>query len=335
MHRVTRFLIGVLLGGGALVVYFASVGLDSVLARATGIAPWAALAVVGLVVCEGLADGIGVWASVNPLGRGLSGGESVQFALAGDFFDTLSPAGPVSSEPIMARFIGVATGTTYSDALAVRTVAKYAKSGTQLLLSTVVVLAVLVVGSSPRYVVVTLVAAALGLAALGVAVLRFRRVVSRAVVFLVTPLVYWLSSLYREEPYGRVVVESAVERFWSRILGFRGRPKLLALVAVGGVLEQVLTATALWVALAGTGSAVAFLPIVAVVPLPQVSSVAPIPASLGAYDVLLGGIIVAMTTASPAAAAAAVLIVRTASIPFGLSAGGLCAAFLRGWRPGA
>lgn len=103
-----------------------------------------------------LADTIDVWAFVNSLGRGLSLVQSVQFALAGDFFDTLSPAGPVSSEPIMARFIGVATETSYSDALAVRTVAKYVKSGMQLVASTLLCLILLLDGSSPHFLAVTL-----------------------------------------------------------------------------------------------------------------------------------------------------------------------------------
>jgi uncharacterized membrane protein YbhN (UPF0104 family) len=108
---------------------------------------------------------------------------------------------------------------------------------------------------------------------------------------------------------------------------------LLALVGLGGVFEQLLTAGALWVALAGTGTPVAVLPIVALIPLPQAASVVPVPASIGAYDVLLSGALVVVTGAPAPAAAAAVLVVRTVSLPFGLSAGGLSVAFLRGWSP--
>lgn len=333
VRKLTRFLVGVLLGGGAFAAYLASIGVGDVTGRLSVLTPVAVAAVAGLVVAEGLADGIGVWASVRPLNRGLSKAQSVQFALAGDFFDTLSPAGPVSSEPIMARFIGVTTGTTYSDALAVRGVAKYVKSGAQLLLSTALAAAIAVGGGSPRFVLVTLGGAVVTLAVGGAVVLRFRVAVSRLVVVLLTPVVRWVSSLYRDDPHDRDVVESAVERFWTRVLVFRDRPGLVALVAVGGVVEQVLTATALWAALAGTGTTAALLPIVAVVPLPQASSVVPIPGSLGAYDVVLGGALTLVTGASPAAAAAAVLVVRTVSLPFGLSVGGLSAAFLRGWRP--
>jgi hypothetical protein len=41
---------------------------------------------------------------------------------------------------------------------------------------------------------------------------------------------------------------------------------------------------------------------------------------------------VLVTGASPAAAAAAVLVVRTVALPFGVTAGGICATFLPGWR---
>ncbi|SDL96662.1 Lysylphosphatidylglycerol synthase TM region [Halogranum gelatinilyticum] len=333
MRRVIRFLVGALLGLGALVGYLAFVGVDSVVSRATAIAPWAAAAVLALVVAEGLADAIGVWASIRPLGRGLSAGQSVQFAMAGDFFDTLSPAGPVSSEPIMARFIGVTTETTYSEALGVRSVAKYVKSGAQLLVSTALGLLVLVGGTTPQYVLLTLGGAVVGLVVLGGLLLYSRSLLSRLFVVVLTPVVALVSSLYREEAHGRSVVVDAVERFWERIVQFRTAPELLVLVALGGVLEQLLTAAALWVALAGTGTTVALLPILVVIPLPQVASVVPIPGSIGAYDILLGGALVAMTGAPAAGAAAAVLVVRTMTLPFGLSVGGVCVAFLRGWRP--
>ncbi|QIB74371.1 UPF0104 family protein [Halogeometricum borinquense] len=333
MRRLARFLIGVVLGGGAFAGYLAYIGVGNVAGRVTELAPEAAVFVVLFVVAEGLADAIGVWASVNPLGRGLSKRQSVQFAMAGDFFDTLSPAGPVSSEPIMARFIGVTTETTYSDALAVRGVAKYVKSGAQLLLSTVLALAITVGGSSPRFVLITLGGAVVALAVAGVVLLRFRVAASRGIVVAVTPIVAWVSSLYRDDPYDRAVVEAAVERFWSRVLLFRDRPGLVALIAFGGVIEQVFVAAALWTALAGTGATVGLLPIIAIVPLPQASSIVPIPGSLGTYDVFLGGALAVVTGAAPASTAAAVLVVRTVTLPFGLSVGGLSVAFLRGWRP--
>lgn len=333
MRRLIRFLAGVLLGGGALAAYLWFVGVDSVVERATAIAAWAIPVVVALVVAEGLADGIGVWASVKPLGRGLSPGQSVQFALAGDFFDTLSPAGPVSSEPIMARFLGVTTETSYSEALGVRGVAKYVKSGTQLLVSTLLAALLLLDVPDARFLVVSLGGSLVGLAVVGGLAVRSRATVSRILATLLAPVVARVSALYRETPHDRSAVEGALDRFWTRIVQFRDAPELVALVGLGGVLEQVLTATALWVALAGTGTEVALLPIVAVVPLPQVASAVPIPASIGAYDVLLAGALVATTGAPSAGAAAAVLVVRTASLPFALSAGGLAVAFLRGWRP--
>ena len=260
---------------------------------------------------------------MHPLGRGLSAGQSVQFALAGDFFDTLSPAGPVSSEPIMARFIGVTTDTTYTESLAVRTVAKYVKSAAQLVVSTAAGLLMVIGETSPRFVVVTFGSAVLGLLGVGIAIIRSRSIVSLVIVALATPVVYWLSSLYREVPYDRSMVTAAVDRFWTRVLRFRTEPWLLVLIALGGVIAQVLIAVALWTALAGTGTAVVLLPIVAIVPLPQVASVIPIPGSLGAYDVLLSGALVLVTGAAPAATVAAVFLLRTISLPFGLAAGGL------------
>ena len=333
VRRAVRFLVGVLVGGGALGVYLWYVGVDAVVSRASEVAAVALAAVVVLVVLEGAADGIGVWASIRPLGDGLTAPQSVQFALAGDFFDTLSPAGPASSEPIMARFIGVTTGTTYSEALGVRGVAKYVKSGAQIALSAALALALLVGGTTPRAVLVTLGGAVLALLAVGVVLAYSRSLVSAAAVTVLAPVVRVVSGFYRDDPYDRATVERAVERFWTRVLAFRDRPDLLGLVALGGVVEQVLTATALWVALAGTGSPAALLPIVAVVPLPQAASVVPVPGSLGALDILLAAALVAMTGVPAVAATAAVLVVRTTSLAFSVAAGGVCVAFLRGWRP--
>jgi uncharacterized membrane protein YbhN (UPF0104 family) len=328
-----RFAVGAGLGAAALAAYLLFVGVGTVLDRLTAITLATAAVVAVLVVLEGAADGIGVWASVRPLGEGLTPAQGVQFALAGDFFDTLSPAGPVTSEPIMARFIGVTTETTYSGALAVRSVAKYVKSGSQVCVSLALGAALLLGGNSQRVVLLTL-AGALGvILVLGVVLVVLRHQLSRGLVALLSPVVVRVSGLWRDEPLDRAAVESAVGRYRMRIALFRDRPDLVGLIALGGLLEQVLTATALWVALSGAGAPVAWLPIVVVIPLPQAASVVPVPASLGAYDLLLAGALTLVTGAPGAAAAAAVLVLRTATIPFGLGAGGLCVAFLRGWRP--
>lgn len=332
MRRALRFTVGVALGVAVFVGYLYSVGLDTVLARATAIAPWALAAVILLVVLEGLADAIGVWASISPLNGGISRGRSVQFALAGDFFDILSPAGPVSSEPIIARFISVTTNTGYSDALGVRSVAKYVKSGAQLCVSTVLGIAILYGEPDGAGLLSMLGVSVAGLVVLGLLVLLFRTAISNAIVVVGAPLVARVSALYRDEPHDRSFVVAAVARYWERVVEFRGEPALLLLIALGGVLEQLLTAAAIWVALAGVGDATLFVPILVIVPLPQVASVVPIPGSIGAYDLLLGGALVLVAGATAGAATAAVLVVRTISLPFGGIAGGFCVAYLRGWR---
>jgi uncharacterized membrane protein YbhN (UPF0104 family) len=328
-----RFAVGAGLGAAALAAYLWFVGVDTALQRLTAITLTTAAVVAGLVVLEGLADGIGVWASVRPLGGGLTGPQGVQFALAGDFFDTLSPAGPVTSEPIMARFIGVTTETTYSGALAVRSVAKYVKSGAQVCVSLALGAALLLGGNSQRVVLLTLAGALVVILVLGVALVVLRHQLSRGLVAVLAPVVVRVTGLWRDDPLDRAAVEAAVARYRQRVGLFRDRPDLLGLIALGGLVEQVLTATALWVALAGAGAPVAWLPIVVVIPLPQAASVVPVPASLGAYDLLLAGALTLSTGAAAAAAAAAVLLLRTAAIPFRLGAGGVCVAFLRGWRP--
>jgi uncharacterized membrane protein YbhN (UPF0104 family) len=325
-----RFAVGVALGGGCVAAYLVVVGVDDVAGRATRVAPWALALVVALVAVEGLADALGVWASVRPLGDGLSGLRSVQFALAGDFFDTLSPAGPVSSEPILAQFIGTATATGYGDALGVRAAAKYVKSGAQMVVSTALA-ALLLAGAPDAGAILAVLGGVVALLAVGgLALVRSPGPVERALVAVLAPPFARLPRISRD----RAAVASGVERFLGRLLLFRSRPRLVALIALGGVAEQVLAALALWVALAGTGTTVALLPLVAVVPLPQAASVVPVPASLGAYDGLLSGGLVLAVGVPAAAAAAAVLVVRTISLPFGLATGGVCVAFLRGWRPG-
>ncbi|WP_440992106.1 lysylphosphatidylglycerol synthase domain-containing protein [Haloarchaeobius baliensis] len=333
MRPAVRFLVGVTLGAIAIAAYLWVVGVGTVLGRATTIAPLFAVLVLALVLAEGAADGIGVWASLRPLNGGLSPRKSVQFAFAGDFFDTLSPAGPVTSEPIMARFFAVETETSYSEALGVRGVAKYVKSGAQLLVSTVLVVVLVLLGLTPSFLVYTLGGAVVVLFVVGLLLVVTNRWLSGGLVVLLTPPVRLLSSLYRAEPYGREDVTAAVDRFWMRAGQFRDAPGLVALIAVGGIVEQLLTAGALWVALGGIGTPVALLPIVAVIPLPQAASVVPVPASLGAYDVLLGVVLGLLTVASQADAAAAVFAVRTFSIGSALAIGGVSTGFLRGWRP--
>lgn len=329
MYRYARFALGVLLGGGALAAYLWYVGPAVVLERATAVAGWAVVAVAVLIVVEATVDGIGVWASVRPLNGGLSPSRSVQFAFAGDFFDVLSPAGPVSSEPIMAQFFAVGTGTSYSEALGVRGVAKYVKSGAQLLFSVLLVAVLLVDGSAPQSVFLTLAGAVVALVIAGVAVVLARDWVARALVTTLGPVVTFVSGLYREDPHGRDAVAAAVAQFRARVGAFRAAPGLLALIAAGGLLEQLCTAGALWVAFAGTDTSVALVAIVALVPLPQAASVVPIPGSLGAYDLLLAGGLVAVAGVSEASAAAAVLVVRTFALAVSLGGGGLAVAFLR------
>ena len=334
MRQQLRTVAGLLVGGGAVAAYLFWVGVDSVAARFAGLVPWLAALAACLVVVEALTDALGVWASVEPLGDGLTAGQSTQFALAGDFFDTLSPAGPVSSEPIMARFISVATDSTYADALAVRGVAKYVKAGTQALLSLVLAVGLLLVGPSPDFLVYTMAGAVVGLVALAAALLWARQYVSRPLVAVLSPLVSRVSALYREDPHDRSTVAAAVERFWGRILRFRDAPHLLVYIALAGVIEQFVVAGALWAALGGVGAAAPLVPIAAIVPLPRLSVVLPVPASLGAYDVFLGGALVVMTGVPADGAAAAVVLFRTLAIGTALTGGGVSVAFLRGWRPG-
>ncbi|AHG02169.1 hypothetical protein HALLA_19920 (plasmid) [Halostagnicola larsenii XH-48] len=332
MRRSIRFLLGTCAGSAILGGYLYTVGAETVLARMTTVAPWALGIVAVLVVLEGIADGIGVWASIAPLGDGLSGSKSVQFALAGDFFDTLSPAGPVSSEPIMARFFSVETGTGYAEALGVRSTAKYVKSATQVLVSGLLGIFLLVDTPNATPILLTLGGSLAGLVVFGGVVLWSRTQLSSALVVVLTPIVARISGLYREQPYGRDFVAAGVERYWSRLVGFRETPGLLALIAIGGLVEQLLTAAALWVAFAGLGVDSVFLPILVIIPLPQIASVVPIPGSLGAYDLLLGGALVVVTGVPTAVATAAVLLVRTLTLPFSAIAGGVCVSYLRGWR---
>jgi hypothetical protein len=192
----------------------------------------------------------------------------------------------------------------------------------------------LLVGTPDARVVVSVLGVALlGLLAVGVALLWARESLSRVLVAVLAPVVAFVSARYRAQPHDRSAVAAAVDRFWALIVRFRDRPELLGLIAAGGVLEQLLTATALWLALAGTGTAVPLLPIVALVPLPQAASAVPVPASLGAYDVLMSGALAIVVGVPAAATAAPVLVVRALSIPFALSVGGIAVGFLRGWRP--
>jgi len=332
VHRRVRFLIGVLLGGGALGGYLWYVGPTAVVSRLSAVPRWAVAVVAVLILAEAAVDGIGVWASVRPLNGGLSRRRSVQFAFAGDFFDVFSPAGPVSSEPIMAQFFAVATETDYSEALGVRSVAKYAKSAAQLLLSVVLVTVLLAGGTAPRSLLVTLAGAAVALSLLGVALVLARDLLARVVVSALTPVVAALSGLLGTEQYGRERVSTAVARFRGRAAAFRDAPGLVALIAAGGLLEQCLTASALWVALSAAEPGVALITIVALIPLPQAASVVPIPGSIGAYDLLLVGALVATTGVPAASATAGVLVVRTFELGVSLGCGGSAVAFLRARR---
>ncbi|RNJ26148.1 lysylphosphatidylglycerol synthase domain-containing protein [Halosegnis longus] len=333
MHRRVRFLLGALLGGSALGGYLWFVGPTAVFERLSAVPRWAVAVVAVLILAEAAVDGIGVWASVRPLNGGLSGSRSVLFAFAGDFFDVFSPAGPVSSEPIMAQFFAVATGTDYSEALGVRSVAKYVKSAAQLLLSVVLVALLLAGGTAPRSLLVTLAGAAVALALVGIALVLARDLLARVAVAALTPVAAALSGLFGTEQYGRERVAAAVNRFRTRAAAFRDAPGLVALIAVGGLLEQCLTASALWVALSGTGSGVALVAVIALIPLPQAASVVPIPGSVGAYDLLLAGALVATTGVPAASAAAGVLVVRTFELVVSLAGGGIAVAFLRARRP--
>jgi len=332
MHKRVRFLLGVALGGGTLLLYAWYVGVGGIVDRARTVGPWALGALALLVVAEGVADGIGVWASVRPLGDGLDPLRSVQFALAGDFFDIVSPAGAASSEPIMSRFISVATGTGYSEALGVRSVAKYVKAAGQILLSSVVGVAVL--RGDAAGVLRTLVAGVIVVIAVGVVAIAVGGRLARLSVAILTPVAAAVSTVVPGVATDRDRVAAAVDRFRTRVAEFGDRPILVLLIVLGGLLEQLLVAVTLWTLLAALGAPVSLLPILVVVPLPQAATVVPVPASLGAYDLLLGGALVVTTGVAGVTAATAVLLFRTASLSFGLSTGGLSAALLRGWRPG-
>lgn len=331
MQTRVRLLLGLLLGGGGVLAYLWFVGLGDVTTTLRRIAPAVVATVAVLVVVEGVVDGIGVWASVKPLGRGLTGFESVQFALAGDFFDIVSPAGSASSEPIMAQFISTATKTSYSEALGVRGVAKYVKAGGQVLLSACVGLLVLRGEAAAPTVLTMLGAAIVVVLFFGAFIALAGTLLQRAVIAVLDPIVGVVTALIPRVDPDEEFVRRAVERFGTRVGEFRDAPGLVGLIVAGGILEQIVVSVALWVLLTNLGTPVAFAPILVVVPLPQAATVVPVPGSLGTYDVLLGGALVLTTGAHPATAAAAVVVFRGLSLLFGLATGGVCAALLRGW----
>lgn len=325
-----RLFAGLLLGSGGLLMYLWYAGPGEIWTRLRGIGSVVLTLVTVLVIVEGVVDGLGVWASVRPLGDGFTVRESVQFALAGDFFDIVSPAGPASSEPIMAQFIRTATETNYSEALGVRSVAKYVKSASQVVLSAF--LAVLFLqGNSSGPILRPLGVAGVAIVGVGVLVTVGGTVCSRFLVAVLTPVVRVIRGLVPSLDADEAVVRNAVERFRRRIAEFRTAPLLVGVIAVGGILEQTVVAVALWLLLSDLGAVTAFVPILIIVPLPQVGTVVPVPASLGSYDVLLGGALVLTTGASGPVAASAILLFRGLTIGFGLAAGGFCAAQLRGW----
>ena len=208
-------------------------------------------------------------------------------------------------------------------------------AGAQLLFSAGLGTVVLLGTPDVTPILLTFGASIVGLAAFGAVVLRTRTYLSTGLVTVLTPVVSRISGLYRDRPYDRTFVAAGVDTYWRRIVGFRETPELLALIVAGGLIEQVLTAAALWVALAGLGVEGVFLPILVVIPLPQVASVVPIPGSLGAYDLLLARALAVVAGAPTTAATAAVLVVRTLALPFSGVVGGLSVAYLRGWRPNA
>jgi uncharacterized membrane protein YbhN (UPF0104 family) len=331
MRRRVRLVAGLLLGGGGLLFYLWYAGFGDIATQLRAVGPVILAVVAGLVILEGVVDGLGVWASVRPLGDGLTSLESVQFALAGDFFDIVSPAGPASSEPIMAQFIRTTTETNYSEALGVRSVAKYVKSAAQVLLSTVLAVLLLQGNTAVAPILRPLAIAAVAIVGIGVLVAVGGPALSQLLVTVVTVVVRVIRGLVPWFDADDAVVENAVGRFRRRIGEFRTAPLLVGLIAVGGILEQTVVATALWLLLSELGVATAFVPILMIVPLPQVGTVVPIPASLGSYDVLLGGALVLTTGVSGPVAASAVLVFRGLTLLFGLAAGGFCAAQLRGW----
>ncbi|RLM82159.1 UPF0104 family protein, partial [Halobellus sp. Atlit-38R] len=175
-------------------------------------------------------------------------------------------------------------------------------------------------GLTPTFVLLTLASAIAVLSVVGAVLVWGRALLSAVLVIVLTPIVRAVSGLYHETPYGRAAVAEAVDKFWERVVYFRNAPVLLGLIALGGIIEQLTIAVAIWVALAGTGTTASLIPIIAMIPFPQAVSIVPVPGSVGTYDVLLAGALVLTTGAPAAGAAAAVFVVRTFEL--GVSLGG-------------
>ncbi len=330
MRRRLRFLVGLGLGVTGLAIYLSLIGAEQALGRVLSVTRLVLLTVLLLVVLEGVVDGLGVWASVRQLNGGVSPLSAVRLALAGDFFDILSPAGPVSSEPMVAVATRRLTETSYTEVLGARTVAVYTKATAQVFVSSA--LGLLILTGQPR----------------GGRVLSLFLVLSVGSILLVWLLARFWSSLRAGaiaigRALGRAIPFEGGRRARDRLpeeplSGFEGRaralsraPRLVVLIGIGGLLEQCLTATALYVALAGIGEPVSLAVLVVLVPFPQVAAVVPVPAGIGAHETLMAGAVSLVAGVAIVPATAAVLVLRTLSIPFGLSVGGLSAALLPGW----
>lgn len=248
----------------------------------------------------------------------------------GDFFDVLSPAGPMSSEPIIAQFFDTTTETSYSEVPGVHGVVRHVKSVARLLLSVALVGALFLDAPASRFVLVMLTGTVAVLVVVGAALVWARGTLSMVVVATLTPVVRVVTGVTRRTPLGRDAVTGVVERFWEHVIQFRDMPELLGVIVFSGVFEQLPTSLAPRVTPVGTDTTVAFIPIVAVILLPRATNVVPVPGGLGAYDVFLVGALSLMTDVPAAGATATMLIVRTFELLVPLGCGGVATELLHG-----
>ncbi|HET7324645.1 MAG TPA: lysylphosphatidylglycerol synthase transmembrane domain-containing protein, partial [Halococcus sp.] len=290
------------------------------------------LVVVVVAICWLTAWGMSLRTVLRILGAPITIPAAVLVYAGATFANNVTPLGHAGGEPVSALFISQASESEYETGLAAIAsvdALNFVPSIGLALVGFGYFATTITFGRRLEYAAAAVIGFAVALPIVAYLGWHNRYRVERRTVDTLTPLIQRLGEwIPRRSPPDRNVLERRIEGFFTAVERIATNPRGLALALAFSAAGWVGLATSLWFSLFALGYTVSPAVVLVAIPAAAMAGITPLPGGLGAVDLVLIALIVAVTGIPEAAAVAAVAIHRGATYVLPTVVGGGTAAML-------
>lgn len=315
-----------------LAVLFLLAGIDETLSALSSANPAIVLVVVVVAICWLTAWGLSLRTVLGVLDASITVPTALLVYTAATFANNVTPLGHAGGEPVSALFISKASETEYENGLAAIAsvdALNFVPSIGLAIVGFAYFATTITLGQRLEYAAVAVGGFALALPIVAYFGWHNRYRVERKTVDILTPFIQWLGKwVPRQSPPEQDAVERRIEGFFTAVERVATNPRGLILALAFSALGWIGLATSLWLSLFSLGYTVSLAVVLVAIPAAAMAGITPLPGGLGAVELVLGALIVAVTGIPEGAVAAAIAIHRSATYLLPTITGGGIAAVL-------